>query len=511
MMPILSRTLLVTLSLLAPGCVTGIPSRPTPTVPTDLPTVPREFRAAWIATVANIDWPSRPGLPASLQREELRGILDRCADANLNAVVLQVRPHGDALYASPLEPWSAYLSGTQGAPPRPEYDPLEFAVEEAHLRGIELHAWFNPYRAGHPSDKSPRAANHFQTRHPQLVHRYGTYDWMDPASPEVQEHALRVMLDVVRRYDIDGVHMDDYFYPYPIQDREGRSVPFPDDALWDAYRAGGGPLERADWRRAAVDGFVERLYTRIKAIKPHVRVGISPFGIWRPGHPGSVRGLDAYEALYADARKWLQRGWVDYLAPQLYWPMRAPQQGFAALLQWWQDQNVAQRSLWPGLAAHRVDPSRENAFDREELSRQIETMRLICRKDPGALFFSAKVLVEDRWEQATTLRQGVFATQALVPPVADGPGLLPGAVTATASVDNQGLWVHAAQESLLQARSWVVQVRGSEGWQHQILPAARSSVRLPWRGAPPADVIVFAVDRAGRAGPPVAVEVVPLP
>src|SRR5579871_770045 len=215
----------------------------------------REFRAVWIATVANIDWPSRPGLPVEQQQEELLTILDMAAQLKLNAVILQVRPACDALYDSKLEPWSEYLTGTQGTPPSPYYDPLEFAVTEAHKRGLELHAWFNPYRARHIIAKSPLASGHIGKTHPELVKSYGGYLWLDPGERAVQDYSLRVILDVVHRYDIDGVHIDDYFYPYRVKDSRKQEVPFPDDASWQRYVTRGGKQNRDEWRRQNVDTF----------------------------------------------------------------------------------------------------------------------------------------------------------------------------------------------------------------------------------------------------------------
>ncbi|HEX7545078.1 MAG TPA: family 10 glycosylhydrolase, partial [Gemmatimonadaceae bacterium] len=205
------------------------------------PRAAREFRGVWVASVRNLDWPSRPGLPPSLAKAELIALLDRAAALGLNAVLLQVRPAGDALYASKIEPWSEYLTGRQGMPPVPLWDPLQFAVAQAHARGLELHAWFNPFRAKEPSAKGPLAPTHLARRHPELVKKYGTQLWMDPGEPAVRAQTLRVVLDVVKRYDIDGIHLDDYFYPYPER-RPNGSTDFPDDRSWKAYRKHGGKL-----------------------------------------------------------------------------------------------------------------------------------------------------------------------------------------------------------------------------------------------------------------------------
>ena len=255
------------------------------------PELPREFRGAWIATVANIDWPSKPGLGAESQKKELDALLHRLAGLKFNAVVLQVRTSADALYRSDLEPSSWFLTGAQGGDL--EWDPLARAVDVGHRLGLEVHAWFNPFRAGHPSQKGDYSADHLSVTRPDWVKRYGKYLWCDPGVPEVRRHALAVMTDVVKRYDIDGVHIDDYFYPYP----EG-GAPFPDGPSYGAYVEAGGTLRRSDWRRQNVDGFVRSLYGSVKSAKPWVKVGISPFGIYRPNVPvGIEAGIDQYEEL----------------------------------------------------------------------------------------------------------------------------------------------------------------------------------------------------------------------
>src|ERR1022692_3942920 len=223
----------------------------------------REFRAAWVATVANIDWPSRKTLSTQEQKAELLAILDRAAQLKLNAIIFQVRPACDALYASRIEPWSEYLTGTMGKAPEPFYDPLTFAVEEAHKRGLELHAWFNPYRARLRAANSPVAANHISRTRPQLVREYGEFLWLDPGEREVQDYSLSVVMDVVKRYDVDGVHFDDYFYPYKANDRAGKELDFPDGSSWQRFGAR-GKLNRDDWRRENVNMFIQRVYKSIK-------------------------------------------------------------------------------------------------------------------------------------------------------------------------------------------------------------------------------------------------------
>ena len=214
----------------------------------DLTAVPpkpmREFRGVWVATVANMDWPSKPGLSTDEQQREMIAILDRARELKFNAIILQVRTSCDAFYPSELEPWSEYLTGQQGKAPEPFYDPLKMWIEQAHARGLELHAWFNPFRARHPA-ATTNAANHISKTHPEWVKQYGKYQWLDPGEPATREHTLRVIRDVVAKYDVDGVHFDDYFYPYPEKGED-----FPDEASWQRYQKSGGKLSRADWRRS---------------------------------------------------------------------------------------------------------------------------------------------------------------------------------------------------------------------------------------------------------------------
>jgi uncharacterized lipoprotein YddW (UPF0748 family) len=302
----------------------------------DPPAVEREFRAAWIATVDNVDFPFKKNLPIEDQKKELIRDLDIAKELKMNALIFQVRPMCDALYRSKIEPWSEFLTGEMGK--GQYFDPLEFIVAEAHKRGILVHAWFNPYRAYHPAATTV-SANHISKRRPDLVKKYGKYLWLDPGEKEVQDYSLSVVLDVVGRYDIDGVHFDDYFYPYPEKGPDGKKVDFPDEPSWNKYliknemrTAYKGthttPLSRDDWRRRNVDDFIAAVGREIKKIKPDVMYGISPFGIWQPVAEKGIRGFNAYTELYADARKWLQEGTVDYLAPQLYWETKKEGQSY---------------------------------------------------------------------------------------------------------------------------------------------------------------------------------------
>jgi uncharacterized lipoprotein YddW (UPF0748 family) len=390
------------------------------------PPLKREFRGVWVATVSNIDWPSKPGLPADTQKAELVAILDKTAELGCNAVVFQIRPTADALYESKLEPWSEFLTGTSGK--SPGYDPLAFAVEQAHARGLELHAWFNPYRARHPSGKSPPTADHITQRRPDLAKPYGKHHWMNPTNPEVADHSLAVILDAVKRYDLDGVHIDDYFYPYKEKDDAGNLIPFPDDDTWEAYQTGGGKLARDDWRRNAVNTFVARMYREVKATKSWVKVGISPFGIWRPGNPPGIEGFDQHAELYADAKLWFNQGWMDYYSPQLYWPIAREKQSFPKLLAWWTGENTHKRHLWPGLYTSKATDAK-NGWSAKEIADQIGVSRE--QNANGVVHFSMKALLNNAGGVGDAVRE-VYAEPALVPEspwLAAGPPLVPPAVT----------------------------------------------------------------------------------
>ncbi len=431
-------------------------------------------------------------------------LLDRAKATGLNAVILQVRPAGDALYASSLEPWSEYLTGAQGRAPRPAWDPLAFAVTEAHRRGLELHAWFNPYRARHPSAKTPLAASHLANRAPAFVKRYGTHLWMDPGEPQVRAHSLAVVLDVVRRYDIDGVHIDDYFYPYKERDARG-AIEFPDSASHARYVADGGQLARDDWRRENVNALVRELHDGIHAVKPWVKFGVSPFGIWRPGFPWQVRGLNAHDELYADARRWLREGWVDYFAPQLYWPVEQVPQAYPVLLRWWAQQNVHGRHMWPGNFASKVGDATRAPWTTPEIVRQVE----VTRREAGAsgnVHFSAKVFLEDRDSLATRLARGAYAEPAVVP-ASPWLSVTPqDAPTITPRVARSGaIALGLAPSPKAAPRWWLVQRRASDGtWRSEIVDGAMREITL---GASADRVAVRGIDRAGVMGPAVVLSV----
>lgn len=477
------------LLLAVPACATSYkPATLTPPQPT------REFRGAWVATVGNIDWPSRSDLTVPEQKAELLAILNRAAQLKLNAIIFQVRPACDALYASRIEPWSEYLTATMGKAPQPLYDPLAFAIEEAHKRGLELHAWFNPYRARHPNARSAISANHVSKTKPHLVRQYGGYLWLDPGEKEVQDYSLSVVMDVVNRYDVDGVHFDDYFYPYPERLPGGKDRDFPDEASWKKTGAG-GKLSREDWRRDNVNTFVRRVHESIKQTKPQVKFGISPFGIWRPGHPPQIKGLDAYDKLYADARLWLANGWADYFAPQLYWSIEANEQSFPVLLDWWNAQNPKKRHIWPGLNTTKV----REPWKPQEIVNQVR----LANKQPvsaGHVHWNMSSLMRSA-ELGAALGQGMYAQSALVPAcqwLDSAPPPKPKLNVVASSDSSVKLsWGPAAGEKVWR---WVLQFRRGGAWTTWILPAEWRSHILD--GEPPDVLALSAVDRVGNMSSP---------
>ncbi|HEV2454475.1 MAG TPA: family 10 glycosylhydrolase [Verrucomicrobiae bacterium] len=454
------------------------------------PTPPREFRGAWIATVGNKDWPSAPGLSVARQKAEMDSLLDTAVRLKLNAVVFQVRPASDALYASAIEPWSEYLTGVQGRAPQPYYDPLAFAVEEAHRRGLELHAWFNPFRA-RVSPLSPPAPNSVSRAHPGWVRKYGDQLWLDPGDPAVRDYVIRVIVDVVRRYDLDGVQFDDYFYPYPVNSERGTPVPFPDDATWRAFGEH-SRLSREDWRRQNIDEFIESVHQNIKAAKPWVKFGVSPFGIWQPGYPAQVRGFNPYAELYADSRLWLANGWVDYLAPQLYWPINSPAQGFQALLSWWEAQNLKGRNLWPGLAAYMAGTK----FPVTEIGRQIEATRA-QRGASGEIFFEMRSFQQN--PALATVVASQYAETALVPASPWLQRAALGRPNLMASFGGGDIRIQWSLPGGSPPARWLLQVCGPDSvWKTAVLPGYQTALSLPFA---PQLISIRAVDGAENLGP----------
>ena len=469
-----------------------------------VPELSREFRAAWVATVANIDWPSKPGLSTKEQKDELVDIMDEAVDLNLNAIVLQVRPQCDALYESKLEPWSYYLTGEMGKAPDPYWDPLEFAVKEAHKRCLELHAWFNPYRANHPSNKSGIPDNHISKTKPSIVKEYGPYLWMDPGEKATQDHSLSVILDVVKRYDIDGVHLDDYFYPYKVKDKDGKIVDFPDEPSWRDYKEAGGKLNRSDWRRQSVNQFINRMYRSVKMEKPWVKVGISPFGIWKPGHPKGVVGFNQYEGLYADAKLWLEKGWVDYFTPQLYWAIDSKGQPYEPLLKWWVEQNPMGRHIWPGNFTSRVPKT----WKAEEILNQIKVTREV-EGATGNVHFSMICLMNNRDQIADKLKSTVYKKRALIP---SSPWLAKGELKEIpyleTDLSGREVVLKWGLSDKIPVRFWILSKREKGIWSFKLIsdmePRAATLKNLDVDNLEM--ITLSAIDRYGRETPPAIID-----
>ncbi|MFT4060736.1 MAG: family 10 glycosylhydrolase [Edaphocola sp.] len=380
-----------------------------------VPAPKRELRAVWIATVGNIDWPSKQGLSAQQQQQEFINHLNYLQSHGFNAAIVQVRPAADALYPSPYEPWSRYLSGKQGQPPFPKYDPLEFMVRECHRRNMELHAWFNPYRALVASNANPNPADHATKVHPEWIIHYGGKSYFDPGNPEAREYILKVILDVVERYDIDAVHIDDYFYPYPVAGK-----PFPDAATYKKY-ATGQALD--DWRRDNVNMFVSQLNANIKHKKNWVKFGVSPFGIWRNSNKdpegSATRGASCYDDLYSDVRLWIDKKWLDYVAPQLYWERGHRVAAYDILLPWWKEHS-GNRQLYIGLGVYRMVDAKGLPWNNaQELLQEIDDARKL--DVDGLVFYSMSSFYKIGNELGDKLQQQYFGTIA-IPPATPWPG-----------------------------------------------------------------------------------------
>ncbi|MGW4793468.1 glycoside hydrolase family 10 protein, partial [Nonomuraea sp. NPDC004297] len=429
-MTALPRTVLAVLALLTAALVSPSHSSPAAAAActTDPATPKRQLRAMWISSVANIDWPSRTGLSVSAQQAEFRAWLDLAVAKRMNAVVVQVRPTADAFWPSTYEPWSQWLTGTQGG--NPGYDPLAFMVNEAHARNLEFHAWFNPYRIANHDDPSKLVATHPARQHPGWRFAYGGKLYYNPGIPEVRDFIEDAIMDAVSRYDVDGVHLDDYFYPYPVS---GQSIP--DAATYAQY--GGSFGNVADWRRNNVNLLVRELDQRIHAAKPHVSFGISPFGIWRNAGTdplgSATSGLQSYDSIYADSRQWVKQGWVDYLAPQIYWHIGFATAPYEVLTAWWSD--VVKGTgvqLVVGQAAYRAGASGQDAAwqDPAELSDHLQDNR----KHPevaGDIFFSAKDVKADRIGAFTRVVNAHYTKPALLP--ARGSAAAPAAPAITSA------------------------------------------------------------------------------
>ncbi len=556
----------------------------------------RELRGVWLTTIWSKGWPSRRGMSVEEQQRELREILDRIQALNLNLVLWQVRPTGDAMYASELEPWSEWLTGVEGQAPEPFYDPLEFIIDECHQRGLEFHAWFTLYRARVSSLKSPNVSPHLAVTNPEVVYEYGSFLWMDPGSQVVQDRIYNVIRDVVNRYDVDGIHIDDYFYPYP---GAGAGKPFPDEQTYERYvaslatddglvgepggvgdtddglvtpegdvgetddglvtpegDAGGmvneglttqlesgeegrneelpesGDVEEevdeitddaleetegeegeeeeekdkilslADWRRDNVNRIVERISGAIKEIKPYVKFGISPFGIYRSGEPEGITGFNQYDGIFTDPKRWLDEGWVDYLAPQLYWGIEPPAQSYPVLLRWWTQQNPQQRHIYPGNALYK---SATKGWNAAEYEAQVDETRLLMQDlSLGNIFFEMKIFNRNP-ALVEFFEANIYSEPALVPimPWLVQTQPLTNPVRLRGREDRLSWWLR--EESEEEIRSWSLYRMQGDAWRlEQILAAATREVMVE-----PGTYALCAVDRMGQESTGIVAVVAP--
>lgn len=458
----------------------------------NLPQIEREFRAVWIATVDNIDFPTKKNLTIQQQKDEIIKDLELAKSLKMNAVIFQVRPMCDALYESRIEPWSEFLTGKMGK--SQAFDPLKFITEEAHKRGILVHAWFNPYRAYHPAAKTV-SENHISKRRPDLVRKYGKYLWLDPSDYEVQQYSLSVVLDVVKRYNIDGVHFDDYFYPYPEKDANGNEIEFPDDENYRKYvqtamkMSGNGkkriPLKRDSWRRMHVNNFINLVGSEIKKIKPEIMYGISPIG---------VQDIN-FNQLYADAEHWLQEGTIDYFVPQLYWKIDRPNREFPLLLKFWETKNLKKRHVWAGIGTYKLYNSNEN-FSAQEIVNQIKLTREIQQTD-GNIQFSFKSLRNNADEIQKSLHEKVYQRDAIIPLSAWIKTQKIRAPKVKISRDEKLVRANWMENGTRKAFWFVVYVKDKNGWNYSVLPASQKSISLSAERKIE-QIIVTSVDRLGN-------------
>ena len=373
----------------------------------------REFRGVWIATVENIDWPSVKYLSSDMQKQEFITIINRLQKDKFNAVFVQIRPSADAFYESSIEPCSEWLTGKQGSSPSPYYDPLKFMIDECHKRGIEIHAWFNPFRSVMNIHESNISSQHVSRRHPGWNVTYGNYKWLNPGLPEVRNYVLKIVMDVVRRYQIDGVHFDDYFYPYPI-----KNIKFNDKKTFAQYSRGIKNL--SDWRRDNINLFVKSVSDSIRKIKSGLKFGISPFGIWknRSNDPtgSQTSGSESFNTTYSDSKKWLKEGWVDYLVPQLYWNIGNAKSDYKTLANWWNNNSFG-KNIYLGDATYKIGSDKNIGWsDGTQIPNQINLNRCL-NNIKGNVFFNTNSVIKNPLGVEDSLRNNYYKYFALTPKI----------------------------------------------------------------------------------------------
>ncbi|MCR9289743.1 MAG: family 10 glycosylhydrolase [Bacteroidetes bacterium] len=375
----------------------------------------REFRGVWVASVANIDFPERKGLNPNTIKSDWQELVEFYSERNFNALITQIRPVSDAFYPSKLAPWSAYLTGSQGYNPDKDFDPLAMMIDETHKKGLEFHAWLNPYRATMTLDTTKLGKTHPFRIHPEWAIKYGNKWYLNPGLPEVRNYITEIIEELLINYDIDAIHFDDYFYPYKIAG-EG----FPDTL--DFQKLGFGFFSIDDWRRHNVDLIIEQISNKISAISPHVKFGISPFGVWRNQDKDPVNGSESkagqtsYDDLFADVLKWMEEGWIDYLAPQLYWHIGYPPADYKKLIDWWNDHSY-DRPIYVGLGAYKIADNAEQAwYSANEMPKQIRLSRQM-ENVSGNIYFSSKSLRKSPLGITDSLSHNYYKSKALMPPI----------------------------------------------------------------------------------------------
>jgi len=514
-MACMTRTLATAATVLAltAGALAGSPALAATEIPLPAagtcPTSPRypkhDLRGMWIATVLNVDWPAQPGESGAEQQQQLRDWLDLAVRNRFNAIVLQVRPSADAFWPSAQEPWSEYLTGVQGGDPG--YDPLAFAIAEAHQRNLAVHAWFNPYRVTMGPRLSRLSPQHPARQHPQWLVRHQGRVYFDPGNPQAREHVVSTIMDAVTRYDIDAVHFDDYFYPYGA-----RGTRFKDAATYAAY---GANMSLADWRRANVNALIKEVSDRIRAAKPWVQFGISPFAVWRnagtdPSGSQTRAGVESYDDLYADTRMWVREGWIDYIAPQAYWTRGFRLADYEKVVRWWAGEIDASRAnghevgLYVGEATFKAGTDDGRWRRPRELSRHLAYSAGFPQVQ-GHVYFSAKDVKADRKRSTSRLVKRWYTRPALQPVIGSPSGSAPGPVTNAAARDGYLTWTGSDDQAVTYAVYRIP--RAAPGAcdladaRYLAATLRRTDASMSWQDpspAPDSTYVITAVDRSGR-------------
>jgi len=389
----------------------------------------RKYMGVWISTVKMLDYPSQRGLSSKQLKKEYIDMLDFLDSTGINVIFFQVRPAADAFFPSQYEPWSEWLTGKQGRAPEPYFDPLKFMITEAHKRGIQFHAWINPFRAIATIEYADISPDHITHRKPKWFFTYGLHKYFDPGIPEVRDYVTSIITDIVRRYDVDGIHFDDYFYPYPERDQNHKIIPIPDRKTYKKY----GKKEFknvADWRRNNINLFIKEVHDSIKAVDPDIIFGVSPPAVWRnksrDTSGSATRGLAAYDWLYADILKWDTCGWVDYIAPQLYYPIGHKYADYKTLIKWWSN-HIKKSTLFIGLNIQQFYTAREQhkKISTKQITDEIKLTEQYNNIE-GFFFYRVKSLMQNPYGITDTLCHNILCKNYLYPPIASVDTVAPG-------------------------------------------------------------------------------------